>query len=70
MNPPNYINLTALGEIYGVSGREVGGWLKGLGLRRPDGRPSREAVEQVFVQERALEYGGGFWHWASVLFVG
>lgn len=63
MNPPNYVALTALGETYGVNARDVGSWLKGLGLRQADGRPSREAVEQGFVQERSLEYGGCFWHW-------
>lgn len=63
MNTDAYISLTALGAIYGVNARDVGAWLKGLGLRYPDGRPTREAVEQGLVQERALEYGGRFWHW-------
>jgi hypothetical protein len=63
MNTSTYISLTALGEIYGVNARDVGAWLKGLGLRQEDGRPTREAVEQGLVQERSLEYGGGFWHW-------
>lgn len=63
MNISPYISLTAFGEIYGVNARDVGTWLKGLGLRHPDGRPSREAIEQGLVQERSLEYGGCFWHW-------
>lgn len=63
MNTQTYINLTALGEIYNVGARDVGTWLKGLGLRHPDGRPTREAVAQGLVQERSLEYGGCFWHW-------
>ncbi len=63
MNTDTYISLTRLGQIYGVGARDVGSWLKGLGLRREDGRPTREAVEQGLVQERSLEYGGGFWHW-------
>lgn len=58
-----YITLTALGQIYAVNARDVGTWLKNLSLRHPDGRPTREAVEQGLVQERALEYGGRFWHW-------
>ena len=49
MNTETYISLTALGEIYGVNARDVGSWLKGLNLRLPDGRPSREAVEQGLV---------------------
>ena len=63
MNTDTYISLTALGQIYGVNARDVGAWLKGLGLRQPDGRPSWDAIEQGLVQERALEYGGHFWHW-------
>jgi hypothetical protein len=63
MKMETYISLTALGEIYGVNARDVGAWLKGLNLRQADGRPTREAVEQGMVQERSLEYGGGFWYW-------
>ena len=63
MNPSNYINLTVLGAIYGVSAQEVGRWLKGLGLRNQDGRASREAIANGFVRERVLEFGGSSWLW-------
>jgi hypothetical protein len=59
----DYITLTALGAIYGVAARDVGTWLKGLGLREPDGRPSREAIEQGYVRDCPLEHGGYFWLW-------
>ncbi|HEY7328061.1 MAG TPA: hypothetical protein VH592_10495 [Gemmataceae bacterium] len=63
MKAENYIGLIVLGQIYGVNARDVGTWLKNLSLRHPDGRPTRDAVQQGLVQERSLEYGGCFWHW-------
>lgn len=63
MTPPNYINLTALGAIYGVKAQDVGRWLKGLGLREQDGRPSQQAIREGFVRERILEFGGSSWLW-------
>lgn len=59
----NFINLTALGAIYGVNSHDVGRKLKALGLRTDDGRPSRRAIDDGFVQERILEYGGSHWLW-------
>lgn len=58
-----YITLTELGEIYGVGARDVGSWLKGLGLREEDGRPSTEAIRDGLVRERPLEQDGYFWLW-------
>ena len=63
MTTANYINLTALGVIYGVNAQDVGRWLKGLGLRDQNGRPSRQAVGDGFVHERPLEFGGSAWLW-------
>ena len=63
MTQTNFINLTALGAIYGVKGQDVGRWLKGLGLRTEGGRPSRQAMDDGFVQERMLEFGGSHWLW-------
>jgi hypothetical protein len=63
MSTSDYITLTRLGEIYGVGARDVGRWLKGLGLREQDGRPSRDAIQQEFVRDRPLEHGGYFWLW-------
>lgn len=62
MNTETYISLTALGQIYGVSARDVGTWLKGLGLREPNGWPSRDAVKQGLVHERVSQYGS-LWLW-------
>lgn len=63
MNDSPYVTLTVLGEIYGVSASEVGRWLKGMGYRLEDGRPSREAIQGGFVRERGLDHGGYFWTW-------
>lgn len=58
-----FINLTALGTIYGVKAQDAGRWLKGLGLRNEDGRPSLQAIQEGFVKERMLEFGGSHWLW-------
>jgi len=63
MNDETYISLTKLGKLYGVGARDAGTWLKNLSLRHPDGRPTKESVQQGLFQERSLEYGGCFWHW-------
>jgi hypothetical protein len=63
MDTETFVSLTRLGEIYGVKARDVGAWLKGLGLRQEKGCPTREAVQQGLVKERSLEFGGCFWHW-------
>jgi len=63
MNTPAYVSLTDLGKRFGVGPRDVGLWLKALGLRQPDGRPTPRAVEEGFVLERLLEHGGSWWLW-------
>lgn len=59
----DYSSLTELGRHFGVGARDVGLWLKALGLRQPDGRPSERAIEEGFVLERLLEHGGSWWLW-------
>jgi len=63
MNPSPFVTLTVLGELYGVGARDVGAWLKSLGLRQPTGWPSREAVLRGFTLERPLACGVSFWLW-------
>lgn len=62
MNPSTFVNLTALGKLYGAGPRDVGSWLKEMGLREQDGRPSRKAIKEGFVKERMTEYGSQ-WLW-------
>lgn len=59
-----YLSLTELGRVYGVSSHVVGRWLKGLGLRTADGRPSPEAFAQGYVSQRPSRHPGTyFWIW-------
>jgi hypothetical protein len=59
-----YLSLTELGRLYGVSSHVVGRWLKGLGLRTTDGRPSAEAFGQGYVAQRpSRQPGTYFWVW-------
>ncbi len=59
-----YLSLTELGRLYGVSSHVVGRWLKGLGLRTQDGRPSPEAFAQSYVTQRpSRQPGTYFWIW-------
>ena len=59
-----YLSLTELGRLYGVSSHVVGRWLKGLGLRTECGRPSREAFAQGYVTQRPSRHPGTyFWIW-------
>ena len=59
-----YLSLTDLGRLYGVSSHVVGRWLKGLGLRTKDGRPSAEAFAQGYVAQRpSRQPGTYFWIW-------
>lgn len=57
MTDKTYINLTGLGKIYGAGPRDVGGWLKEMGLREQNGWPSKKAIKEEFVQEVVSEYG-------------
>lgn len=63
MTMTNFITMTALGSVYGMNAQDVGRKLKGLGLRTDDGRPSQRALDEGFVQERLLEFGGSHWLW-------
>ena len=60
----DHLSLTELGRLYGVSSHVVGRWLKGLGLRTQDGRPSPEAHAQGYVAQRpSRQPGTYFWIW-------
>ena len=59
-----YLSLTELGRLYGVSSHVVGRWLKGLGLRTEDGRPSEKAFSEDYVSRRPSRHPGTyFWIW-------
>ena len=59
----DYINLTSLGEIYGVPAADVGRWLKGLSLRQPEGRPTHQAISEGYAKEKLSAFGSSWlWH--------
>lgn len=59
-----YLSLTEIGRLYGVSSHVVGRWLKGLGLRKQDGKPSADAFAQGYVSQRpSRQPGTYYWVW-------
>lgn len=49
---PEFLSLTELGRLYGVSRVMIGDWLVDLGLRTTDKKPSRAAFDGGFVDQR------------------
>jgi len=61
---PEYLSLTELGRLYGVSSHTLGRWLKGLGLRTEAGRPSHDAFAHGYVNQRPSRHPGTYyWVW-------
>ena len=62
----DFLSLTELGQLYGVSSHKVGRWLKNLGWRTEDGRPSSEAFQQNLVGQRESRQPGTFFYvWSA-----
>ncbi len=61
-NNSEFVNLTRLGKLFGAGPRDVGGWLKEMGLREQNGWPSQRAIREGFVKEQVSEYGSA-WLW-------
>jgi hypothetical protein len=61
---PEFLSLTELGRLYGVSRNKVGQWLVDLGLRTKEKKPSRAAFDGGFVDQRnSSNPGTYFWVW-------
>ena len=63
--PNEYLSLTEIGRIYAVSSHVAGRWLKGLGLRDENGKPTQEAFKDGFVGQAPSRQPGTFfyvWH--------
>jgi len=54
---------TAIGEQFGISAIEVGEELKKMGLRTPNGKPTKIAIEHQFCTPTPLRDGTPFFLW-------
>ena len=57
-----YLSLTEIGRVYGVSSHAVGKWLKKLGLRAESGQPSADAFRDKYVAQRPSTQPGTFFY--------
>lgn len=63
-----FSSLKELGMVYGVSSHQVGKWLKNLGFRTEDGKPSENAFSEGMVRQCPSTQPGTFfyvWHRAK-----
>lgn len=58
----DYLSLTELGKLYGVSSHVVGRWLKGLVLRTDAGQPSPQAFSEDYVSQRPSRQPGTYFY--------
>lgn len=58
-----FMSLTQLGEIFGVSSHKVGDWLVEIGFRTESKRPSKLAFENDVVKEGPSRGQGYNWVW-------
>lgn len=58
-----YLTLTQLGKMYGLSAIKIGRCLAKIGLRE-NGQPTRKALEEGFV--RFVEMDQGFYSWHRI----
>lgn len=60
-----YMNQTQLGKLFGVSSHIIGGWLRSLGLRDEDGKPTQEAHDGDFCKSAPSGPTNHYWVWNS-----
>jgi hypothetical protein len=61
---PEFLSLTDLGVLYGVSRNQMGKWLVELGLRTKEMKPSRAAFAGDFVDQRpSTQPRTYYWVW-------
>lgn len=59
----SHLTQTQLGQLFGVTAHVVGRWLKELGLRMPDGRPTPQVVASGEAQQCSPAGMSTFWVW-------
>lgn len=60
-----HMTQTQLGELFGVTSHKIGQWLKDIGLRDEDGKPSQEAHDRQFCKQAPSGPSGYHWVWNS-----
>lgn len=61
---PEFLSLTELSQLYGVSRNTVGQWLVEIGLRTDKKRPSKRAFDGGYVEQRpSSQPATYFWVW-------
>lgn len=59
-----FLSLTELGRLCGVSSHKIGKWLVAVGLRTQDKKPSPRAFREGFVEQRgSTQPGTYYWIW-------
>lgn len=59
-----FLSMTEIGKLLGVSGQQVGKWLKQVGLRTNGNKPSPRAFKEGYVEQRgSTQPGTYFWIW-------
>lgn len=56
---------TQLGQLFGVSNQKIGQWLRSLGLRDEDGKPTQKAHYGDFCETAPSGESGYHWVWQS-----
>lgn len=60
-----HMTQTQLGELFGVTSHKIGQWLKDLGFRDEDGKPTEVAHDGHFCKQAPSGPSGYHWVWDS-----
>jgi hypothetical protein len=61
-----YFTMKEIGQLFGLSSHAIGKTLKKIGLRTPEGKPSREAFNGKWCDQRwASDWSGYCYAWSK-----
>lgn len=58
-----HMTQTQIGKLFGATSHVIGDWLKEIGLRDPDGKPTEEAHDGHFCKQAPSGPTGYHWAW-------
>ena len=58
-----HMTQTQIGKLFGVTSHVIGDWLKEIGLRDPDGKPTEEAHDGHYCKQAPSGPTGYHWAW-------